>query len=211
MAARKHLSAVPLLVAALFALLPASALAAGKTQTISFTSTPPSNAKVEGATYTVSATATSGLPVSFSSATPGKCSVSGSTVSFIGAGTCTVHDNQAGNNGEWEPAKQVAQSFAVAKGTQTVTFASTPPSKPVVGGAYVPTVHKGVSGEEVLLSVEATSAEVCAVTGTEKGGWTVSFTGAGTCTIDANQPGGANYEPAPLAQQSMIVKRTQTI
>jgi large repetitive protein len=210
MAARKHLSAVPLLVALAFACLPASALAAGKTQEISFTSAAPANAKVEGPSYTVTATATSGLPVSFSSATPGKCGVSGSTVSFIGAGTCTIDANQAGN-GEWEPAKQVTQSFAVAKGTQTVTFASTPPSKPVVGGAYVPTVHKGVSGEEVLLSVDATSTEVCAVTGTEKGGWSVSFTGAGTCTLDANQPGNANYEPAPLVQQSMLVKRTQTI
>ena len=39
-----------------------------RTQTISFTSTPPGGATVGGATYTVSATATSGLTVTFTAA-----------------------------------------------------------------------------------------------------------------------------------------------
>ena len=210
MAARKHLSAVPLLVAALFALLPASALAAGKTQEITFTSAAPANAKVEGPSYTVTATATSGLTVAFSSATPGKCSVSGSTVSFIGAGTCTIDANQSGN-GEWEPAKQVVQSFAVAKGVQAVKFTSTPPAKAIVGvSEYTVTAQGGFSGEPVELTIAAASSSVCSIAGTASGS-KVSFTGAGTCTIDANQAGNANYEPAPLVRQSMIAKRTQTI
>src|SRR5712691_10775224 len=65
-------------------------VAVRKSQTISFTSTPPGTAIVGGATYTVTAAATSTLTVSFSSGTSGVCSVSGSTVSFIGAGPCTV-------------------------------------------------------------------------------------------------------------------------
>ena len=46
-------------------------------QTISFTSTPPSPALVAGPTYTVTATATSGLPVTFTDG-------SGSTLTFLG-------------------------------------------------------------------------------------------------------------------------------
>src|SRR5439155_21451786 len=71
-------------------------------QTISFTSTPPEGATVGGTTYTVEAAATSGLPVRFSSGTPGVCSVSGATVSFatvsfVGAGSCIVLADQEGD------------------------------------------------------------------------------------------------------------------
>jgi len=82
-------------------------------QTITFTSATPGSATVGGTPYTVAATASSGLPVSLSSATPSVCSLSGSTVSSLAAGTCTTDANQAGN-GEYEPAPQVQQSFAVA-------------------------------------------------------------------------------------------------
>jgi hypothetical protein len=41
---------------------------------------------------------------------------------------------------------------------------------------------------------------VCSISGT-----TVSFTAAGTCVIDANQAGNANYNAAPQVQQSFTV------
>ena len=62
------------------------------------------------------------------------CTISGSTVSFIGAGTCVIDANQAGN-GNYNAAPQAQQSFAVGKGSQTITFTSTAPSSAVVGGA----------------------------------------------------------------------------
>lgn len=82
-------------------------------QTISFTSTVPGSATAGGPTYTAAATATSGLPVSFSSRTPSVCSVAGSAVSFSGAGTCTIDAEQAGN-AAFMAAPEVRQSFAVA-------------------------------------------------------------------------------------------------
>jgi hypothetical protein len=83
------------------------------TQAISFTSTAPGSATVGGSTYTVAATASSGLPVSFSSGTPSVCAVTGSVVSFMAAGTCTIDADQAGN-AEFVAAPQMQQSFAVA-------------------------------------------------------------------------------------------------
>ena len=47
--------------------------------------------------------------------------MSGSTVSLVGAGTCTINANQAGN-GSYQAAPQVQQSFTVSRGTQTITF-----------------------------------------------------------------------------------------
>src|SRR6185295_7675746 len=104
-------------------------------QTITFTSTAPAGASVAGPTYTVTATASSGLPVTFTidATATGVCSIAGSTVSFIGAGTCVIDANQAGNGG-FNPAPQVQQSFAVATSTQTISFTSTAPVAATVGG-----------------------------------------------------------------------------
>src|SRR5215203_417191 len=80
-------------------------------QTISFTSTAPADAKVGGPTYEVTATATSGLTVTFTidASAASVCSISGSTVSFIGAGTCVINADQAGDT-NYNPAPQVQQS-----------------------------------------------------------------------------------------------------
>ena len=81
-------------------------------QTISFTSTAPTNANV-GGSYTPTATATSGLTVTFGTSTPSTCTFSSGSVSFIAAGTCTVTADQAGNEG-YNPAAQVPQSFTIS-------------------------------------------------------------------------------------------------
>jgi len=95
-------------------------------QTITFTSTPPTSATV-GGSYAVSATASSGLSVSFSSDTTSVCTVSGSTVSFVAGSTCTVRASQSGNT-SYNPAPDVLQSFSVSApataSTYTVNFSS---------------------------------------------------------------------------------------
>lgn len=65
-----------------------------------------------GAPLTLSATASSGLTVSFASATPSVCTVSGTTATFGAAGTCTI-DASATGNSTYGAASQVAQSFTV--------------------------------------------------------------------------------------------------
>jgi uncharacterized protein YodC (DUF2158 family) len=180
-------------------------------QTITFTSTPPANAMVGGPTYTVTATATSGLPVTFSidASATSVCSISGSTVSFLSVGTCVIDANQAGDT-NWNPAPQAQQSFAVAKGDQTITFTSTPPLNPKVGGTYIVTATAS-SGLPVTLSIDATATSVCSISGSTSGS-TVTFNATGTCVIDANQAGDANWNAASQAQQSIPVgKADQTI
>jgi hypothetical protein len=174
-------------------------------QTITFTSSAPATATVSGPTYTVTATASSGLAVAFSSATPTICTVSGSTVSFVGAGTCTLNANQGGD-ANYNTAAQVQQSFAVAKGDQTITFTSTAPAAATVGGATYTVTATASSGLTVAFTLDAASSG-CSLSGS-----TVSFTAAGTCKVDANQAGDANYNAAPQVQQSFAVaKGAQTI
>jgi hypothetical protein len=180
-------------------------------QTISFTSTAPSGALVGGPSYTISATASSGLPVSFSAAasSAGVCTVSGATVSLVGAGMCTLNANQAGNP-SYLPAPQVQQSFSVStpgKSSQAITFTSTAPSGATVGGSTYAASASASSGLTVALSVAASSAGICTISGS-----TVSFVGAGTCTVNANQAGNGSYNAAPQVQQSFSVAQTaQTV
>jgi hypothetical protein len=78
-------------------------------QTITFGLAP---ALIVGGTGSLSATASSGYPVIFSSTTPRICSVAGSTVSGLVAGTCVIAANQPGDS-NFNPAAQVMQSIVV--------------------------------------------------------------------------------------------------
>jgi sugar lactone lactonase YvrE len=78
-------------------------------QTITFGALPN---KVQGTTVTLSASASSGLSVNFTSLTPGVCTVSGTSVSTPNAGTCTIQAAQAGNS-NYSAAAKVTQSFTV--------------------------------------------------------------------------------------------------
>jgi hypothetical protein len=171
-----------------------------QSQTVTFTSTAPSGAVVGGPTYTVAATASSGLAVTFSVApgSAGVCSISGTTVSITGAGTCVVNADQAGNANY--AAAQVQQSFAVGKGSQTITFTSTPPKADRNDPPYIVSAT-ATSGLAVTFTTDVSSNGVCSVSGN-----TVSFQGRGTCIVYANQAGNANWLPAPQTQQVFDVK-----
>ena len=60
----------------------------------------------------VSATATSALTIVFSSATRSVCTVSGSTVTLLSSGNCTINANQAGSSA-WNAAPQVSTTFLI--------------------------------------------------------------------------------------------------
>jgi hypothetical protein len=84
-------------------------------QTITFSSTAPAAANIGSAAYAVSATATSGLAVTFSidATASGICSLSGTDVTFQNGGTCVIDADQAGD-GNWNSAPEAQQSFTVS-------------------------------------------------------------------------------------------------
>src|SRR5260370_4376236 len=91
---------------------------------------------------------------SLHAALPIICSISGSTVSFIGAGTCVIDANQAGN-GNYNAAPQAQQSFAVAKGDQTITFTSTAPTNAHVNGPTYTVTATSTAGLTVAFTIAA--------------------------------------------------------
>ncbi|MGB0054914.1 MAG: choice-of-anchor D domain-containing protein, partial [Terracidiphilus sp.] len=164
------------------------------TQTITFTTNPPSSAAYKSS-FTVAATASSGLGVTYTSS--GSCTNSGATYTMSSAtGTCSVIANQAGNS-NYSAAPQVTKPVTAAVATQTVTFTTKPPSSAAYKTSF--TVAAIASSG---LSVTYTSSGACSNSGA-----TYTMTGGtGTCSVIANQAGNSNYSAAP--QVTMTVTAT---
>jgi uncharacterized repeat protein (TIGR01451 family) len=150
------------------------------------------------ADFSVSASASSGLAVSFSAS--GNCTVSGSTVHITGGGSCTITASQGGDS-NYNAAPNVDRSFNIAKANQTITFAAL--SDKTYGDADFSVSATASSG----LTVGFAASGNCTVSGS-----TVHITGGGSCTITASQGGDSNYNAAPNVDRSFnIAKANQTI
>jgi len=130
------------------------------------------------------------------------CAITAGAVSFSAAGTCTLDANQSGN-ANYNPAPQVQQTFTVGKASQTVSFTSTAPTGATVNGPTYVVAATATSGLTVTFTIDGTSSSICSDSGD-----VVSFIGAGSCVIDANQAGNANYNAAPQVQQTVNVSAT---
>ena len=82
-----------------------------------------------------------------------------------------------------------------------------PPSAAVGSPTYTPTATGGPRATRSPSPSTAPRRSACSIAGA-----TVSFTGAGSCVIDANQAGNTNYNAATQVQQTVTVtKANQTI
>ena len=114
-------------------------------QTILFNPLPPRSGS-EGPTFTLSASATSGLPLTYTFTGP-VISIVGNTVTLSGAaGTVAITAKQAGN-ANFLPAVDVKQSFAVTAPAAGITltnliqtYTGTPRAIGTVGGAGTPVI-----------------------------------------------------------------------
>jgi transcriptional regulator of nitric oxide reductase len=163
-------------------------------QTIAFGALP--NQAFGAAPFPVSATASSGLAVSFASMTPAVCTVSGAIVTLAAAGNCTIHAAQPGNN-NWAAATPVNQSFLVTRGSQTIAFGALP--NQAFGAAPFPVSATASSG--LAVSFGSTTPAVCTVSGA-----TVTLIATGACAIQAAQPGNNNWAAATPVTQSFQVE-----
>ncbi|HUA61137.1 MAG TPA: hypothetical protein VML19_20400, partial [Verrucomicrobiae bacterium] len=164
-------------------------------QSITFEPIP---SQVVGTVLPLTATASSGLTVSFASLTPTVCKVSGTTASLSAAGTCTILAGQDGNS-RYAAARPVSQSFAVlatpGKAPQTITFG------PIAAQSVTTTLALSASASSGLpVTFESETAQVCTVSGA-----TASMTATGTCAIQATQAGNGVYAAATPVRQSFAV------
>lgn len=162
------------------------------TQTITFGMA----ALAVGSTVQLQATASSGLPVTYASQSSSICSVSGSSVTALALGSCTLTANQAGN-ASFKAAPQVQIIVPVLKSQSITNFAAPSLSSQAV----------------VVLSPNATSGLPVTITPLTPAVCTVNQNIAiyaittGTCTLQASQSGNGQYAAAP----SLTVTTTVTV
>jgi hypothetical protein len=162
-------------------------------QTITFPAPPP--VTYGAAPFTLYATASSGLAVSFESTTASVCTVLDGTVTLVEQGVCTIKASQAGD-ASYKAATNVYQSFDVHGEAQTITFPAIPATPLATGSVTL----NATASSGLPVSYASTTSSVCTVTGS-----TVTLVAAGTCIIEAKQPGGGGYDPAAWVTQSFNV------
>ncbi len=168
------------------------------TQTITFSSI---SDKIFGDDpFVLDATASSGLPVSFT-VISGPVALDESTVTVTGTGTATIKAEQSGDE-NYEAAGPVEQNFSIARAAQTISFEpiedKTSEDTPFALNA---TASSGLPVSFSVVSGPATVAEDM-----------LSLTGdGGEVTVKASQAGNEHFEPAPEVQQSFEVEEVTGI
>jgi hypothetical protein len=163
-----------------------------------------------GTTPTLTATATSGLAVTFASSTTGVCTItSGGALTTVTTGTCTINADQAGN-GTYSAAPTVSQNFSVV---------AVVPGAPTIG-----TATAGDAQVSVAFTVPSSNggSAITGYTATSNPG---GFTGTGTAspvtvtgltngiayTFTVTATNGAGTGPASTASNSATPLAAQTI
>ncbi|SFB37507.1 Ig-like domain (group 3) [Nocardioides alpinus] len=173
-------------------------------QAVAFTLSP--GTAVVDTTYTITEITPGGgtQPVVFNG--NAVCSVSGTTVTFDHAGSCSVTATQAGDANH-TAAAPLTHTVAVGRAAQAIAFTSTAPTSATVDGdTYTVTATGGPSGQPVTF----TAGAGCSVTTTTsptlgEHAATVSFSNAGTCVVTADQEGSSDYSAAAARTQQVAV------
>ncbi len=138
---------------------------------------------------------------SVTSSTPSVCTVDPGdnlTVSYTGAGTCTLTAHTAAST-NYAAADGTSQDIPVAQATPTTPSISNLPASGTFGGSFVASVATNGDGTP---SVTSNDTSVCTV-GVD--GLTVNYVGVGTCSLTAHVAAGTNYLAADGTAQTFNV------
>ncbi|AWA30059.1 hypothetical protein HYN48_08185 [Flavobacterium magnum] len=153
--------------------------------------------------FSLTATASSGLTVTYSSSDTNVATVSGNTVTIVGAGDTTITASQAGDT-NYSAAANVPQNLHViasVKLGQTITFGALSP----VTYGDAPFALTATSDSGLTVTYLSSDPTVATVSGN-----TVTILKPGTTNITAQQAGDINYNAAVDVVQSLTVN-TKTL
>lgn len=161
---------------------------------------PVANPALGGVAVTLAATATSTLPVTYSSATPLICTVTAGKVTAVSSGRCEVTATQAGNT-TFNAATATLELF-IDRTANAITFSAADRAYSATPFALAATASSGLP---VIYS--ATPATVCTVSGAN-----LTMVNVGACQITATQAGSSTVAAAtPVVVTMAIGKATQTV
>lgn len=150
--------------------------------------------QIYGTTYGLTASASSGLPLSYSFSDGTLSELENSTLTFTGVGTFFITANQNGNN-LFDPAPAITRQVTIVKSDQSIDF---------------PLISSRTAGTQLQLSAVASSDLVVsfAITSSDKvtlAGTLISFVEPGVVTITASQAGSPFYNAAPNQSQTICI------
>jgi len=174
-------------------------VSSGISQTITVGTPAPSSAAYNSQ-FTVAATASSGLPVSYSSGSTSICTNSGATFTMVsGTGTCIVQYDQAGGSG-YAAAPRVTNNVTATKINQATVTVSAPASA-TYGQTGLSATASGGSGTGAY-SYSAGSSTACTVN-SSSGALTIT-SGTGTCDITATRAADSNYNVSATSTAASV-------
>ena len=174
-------------------------------QTLTFGSL--TNQNLSAGTYTLSATASSGLGVSFASSDSSVASITGNVATLVAGGTVQITASQGGNS-IYDAATPVTQNLTIIDDTlqtQTITwsqnlsslsFGAADTNMTATASSNLPVTYTVTSGNSVV----------------EVNGTMLKVLGSGSATITASQSGDGQFAAAPTVDKNVTVtKANQTI
>jgi len=174
-------------------------VSSGISQTIAVGTPAPASAAYNSQ-FTVAATASSGLPVTYSSGSTSICTNSGATFTMVsGTGTCIVQYDQAGGSG-YAAAPRVTNNVTATKINQATVTASAPINA-TYGQTGLSATASGGSGTGAY-SYSAGSSTACTVNASS-GALTIT-SGTGTCSITATRATDSNYNVSATSSPATV-------
>ena len=155
----------------------------------------PPNRGINDGILALTATASSGMPVTFASLTNAVCTVSKGIVTMVALGQCTILAIQSGDS-TYSPAPIVQRSFRVTQNTQTITFAGI--ADRALDASPFGITATASSGLPVTFT--ASPATVCTVSSS-----TVTLISVGDCSITASQAGNTSFPAATPVTRTFSV------
>lgn len=150
--------------------------------------------------FSISASSSSNLAVTFTSISLSICSVSGGTVSILAAGTCRITASQNGNE-NYGAATSVMQFFLIGKKSQTISLRSDVPTSQSVGSLFV--LEPILDNNDNTILISTSTPLICSLQSRQ-----INFDNVGTCVVNLNVAGSNNYEIPTQLTRSITVSRS---
>lgn len=164
------------------------------------TFSPPTSMALASSSYSLAASSTSGLPVTFESSTPDICSVSNTTLTLIKIGWCTITANQSGLE-FYSPAQRVEVNIAI-QGSNQILFA--PLNSLLLSAKTYRLPGTSTSGLPVVYT--SNTLDICTVNDA-----ILTLLNTGTCTVVASQSGSELYVEAQSVQASILISNARVL
>ncbi|OJJ21664.1 hypothetical protein BKI52_14245 [marine bacterium AO1-C] len=151
--------------------------------------------------FDLEAVTNANLAISYRSSNPAVGTISGNTVTIVGAGTTNITASQPGD-GNYNPANEVVQTLKIIKADQVIAFEPLP-AKSTEDPSFD---LEAVASSNLTIIYTSSNTDVATISGN-----TVTLVGAGTTNITASQPGDDNYNPASNVMHILTINEVGVV